>query len=128
MVATMFHRVLRLPEEVRSKYDISSMRWILHGAAPCPVEVKKAMIDWVGPIIYEYYAATEGGGCFIQPQEWLKKPGSVGRANEGTEVIVLDEEFKEVEQGEEGTIYFSAPSKGRFEYYKAEEKTSGAYW
>ena len=128
MVATMFHRVLRLPEEVRSKYDISSMRWILHGAAPCPVEVKKAMIDWVGPIIYEYYAATEGGGCFIQPQEWLKKPGSVGKANEGTEVIVLDEEFKEVEQGKEGTIYFSAPSKGRFEYYKAEEKTSGAYW
>ena len=128
MVATMFHRVLRLPEETRSKYDISSMRWILHGAAPCPVEVKKAMIDWGGPIIYEYYAATEGGGCFIQPQEWLKKPGSVGKANEGTEVIVLDEEFNKVEQGKEGTIYFSAPSKGRFEYYKAKEKTSGAYW
>ena len=72
-----------------------------------PWRVKKAMIDWVGPIIYEYYAATEGGGCFIQPQEWLKKPGSVGKANEGTEVIVLDEEFNTVEQGKEGTIYFS---------------------
>jgi long-chain acyl-CoA synthetase len=128
MVATMFHRVLRLPEEIRSKYDISSMRWILHGAAPCPVEVKKAMIDWMGPIVYEYYAATEGGGCFIQPLEWLDKPGSVGKANEGTEVKILDEEFNEVEPGQEGTIYFSAPSTGRFEYYKAEEKTSGAYW
>jgi acyl-CoA synthetase (AMP-forming)/AMP-acid ligase II len=128
MVATMFHRVLRLPEEIKSKYDISSMRWILHGAAPCPVEVKKAMIDWMGPIVYEYYAATEGGGCFIQPLEWLDKPGSVGKANEGTEVKILDEEFNEVEIGQEGTIYFSAPSTGRFEYYKAEEKTSGAYW
>ena len=128
MVATMFHRILRLPEETRSKYDLSSMRWILHGAAPCPVEVKQAMIDWMGPIVYEYYAATEGGGCFIQPEEWLKKPGSVGKANEGTEVKILDEDFKEVDLGKEGTIYFSAPSKGRFEYYKAEEKTSGAYW
>ena len=128
MVATMFHRILRLPEETRSKYNLSSMRWILHGAAPCPVEVKQAMIDWMGPIVYEYYAATEGGGCFIQPEEWLKKPGSVGKANEGTEVKILDEDFKEVDPGKEGTIYFSAPSKGRFEYYKAEEKTSGAYW
>ena len=90
MVATMFHRILRLPEETRSKYDISSLRWILHGAAPCPVEVKQAMIDWMGPIVYEYYAATEGGGCFIQPEEWLIKPGSVGKANEGTEVKILD--------------------------------------
>ena len=128
MVATMFHRILRLPEETKSRYDLSSMRWILHGAAPCPVEVKQGMMDWMGPILYEYYAATEGGGCFIQPKEWLEKPGSVGRANEGTEVKILDDNFKEVEIGEEGTIYFSAPSKGRFEYYKAEEKTSGAYW
>ena len=128
MVATMFHRILRLPEETRSRYDISSMRWILHGAAPCPVEVKQAMIDWMGPIVYEYYAATEGGGCFIKPEEWLNKPGSVGKANDGTEVKILDEDFREVDRGREGTIYFSAPSKGRFEYYKAEEKTSGAYW
>ena len=127
MVATMFHRILRLPEETKAKYDLSSMRWILHGAAPCPVEVKQGMMDWMGPILYEYYAATEGGGCFIQPEEWLKKPGSVGKANEGTEVKILDDNFDEVEIGEEGTIYFSAPSKGRFEYYKAKEKTSGAY-
>lgn len=128
MVATMFHRILRLPEHVRANYDISSLKWILHGAAPCPVEVKKAMLDYVGPVIFEYYAATEGGGCFIKPEEWAKKPGSVGMANVGTEVIVLDEEHEPVEQGKEGTIYFSAPATGRFEYYKSREKTSGAYW
>ena len=96
MVATMFHRILRLPEETKSRYDLSSMRWILHGAAPCPVEVKQGMMDWMGPILYEYYAATEGGGCFIEPKEWLEKPGSVGKANEGTEVKILDDNFKEV--------------------------------
>ena len=128
MVATMFHRMLRLPEDIKSKYDLSSMRWILHGAAPCPVEVKQSMMDWMGPILFEYYAATEGGGCFIEPREWLSKPGSVGKANEGTEVKILDENFEEVSIGQEGTIYFSAPSKGRFEYYKAEDKTNSAYW
>ena len=128
MVATMFHRVLRLPEEVRTKYKLDSLKWIIHGAAPCPVEVKKAMLDLMGPVLYEYYAATEGGGCYIGPEEWLKKPGSVGKANEGVEVLVLDEDHEQVEEGKEGTIYFKAPSKGRFEYYKAKEKTSGAYW
>ena len=127
MVATMFHRILRLPEEVRSSYDLSSMKWILHGAAPCPVEVKRAIIEWFGPIVFEYYAATEGGGCFIDSEEWLLKPGSVGKANEGVEVKILDEEDQEVKEGMEGTIYFKAPETGRFEYYKAKEKTSGAY-
>ena len=127
MVATMFHRILRLPEEVRSSYDLSSMKWILHGAAPCPVEVKRAIIEWFGPIVFEYYAATEGGGCFIDSKEWLLKPGSVGKANEGVEVKILDEEDQQVKEGMEGTIYFKAPETGRFEYYKAKEKTSGAY-
>ena len=127
MVATMFHRILRLPEEVRSSYDLSSMKWILHGAAPCPVEVKRAIIEWFGPIVFEYYAATEGGGCYIDSKEWLLKPGSVGKANEGVEVKILDEEDQEVKEGMEGTIYFKAPVTGRFEYYKAKEKTSGAY-
>ena len=122
MVATMFHRILRLPEEVRSSYDLSSMKWILHGAAPCPVEVKRAIIEWFGPIVFEYYAATEGGGCFIDSEEWLLKPGSVGKANEGVEVKILDEEDQEVQEGMEGTIYFKAPETGRFEYYKAKEK------
>ena len=80
------------------------------------------MMDWMGPILYEYYAATEGGGCFIQPEEWLKKPGSVGKANEGTEVKILDDNFDEVEIGEEGTIYFSAPSKGSSNITKQKRK------
>ncbi|MEJ2133090.1 MAG: AMP-binding protein, partial [Gammaproteobacteria bacterium] len=81
MVATMFHRLLKLPEEVRNKYDVSSLRVLLHGAAPCPVHTKHAIIEWFGPIVFEYYAATEGGGgYFIDTETWLQKPGTVGRA------------------------------------------------
>jgi long-chain acyl-CoA synthetase len=75
---------------VRKKYDVSSMRWIMHGAAPCPVHVKKEMMDWFGPVIHEYYSSTEGGGVYVGPHEWLKKPGTVGRAVPGVEVKLLD--------------------------------------
>ena len=81
MVSTMFHRLLALPEAVRKRYDVSSLRYVLHGAAPTPVHVKRAMMEWFGPVIFEYYAGTEGGGATITPEEWLKKPGSVGRAD-----------------------------------------------
>jgi long-chain acyl-CoA synthetase len=128
MVATMFHRLLMLPEEVRQKYDCSSLRYVLHGAAPCPVHVKQAMIDWLGPVIFEYYAATEGGGgFFIDPQEWMQKPGSVGKAPDENTNIIVDDAGNEVPQGEVGTIYFEAPKTGRFVYYKDEDKTSGSY-
>jgi long-chain acyl-CoA synthetase len=127
MVATMFHRLLSLPEEVRNRYDISKLRYVLHGAAPCPVHVKQAMMDWLGPVIYEYYAATEGGGgFFIGPEEWLEKPGSVGKAPEGADNRILDDDGNELPQGEVGTIYFKAPET-RFEYFKDAEKTSGSY-
>ena len=76
MVATMFHRLLALPCDVRTKYDLSALRFVLHGAAPCPVGVKRALIDWLGPVVYEYYAATEGAGTFVGPQEWMDKPGN----------------------------------------------------
>ena len=80
LVPIMFQRLLALPDEVKAKYDISSLRYIIHGAAPCPPEVKKAMIDWVGPIIHEYYAGSEGGAGFvITSEEWLAKPGTVGK-------------------------------------------------
>ncbi|MEM9624321.1 MAG: AMP-binding protein, partial [Pseudomonadota bacterium] len=80
MVATMFHRLLQLPEATRAQYDISSMQFLIHGAAPCPVHVKQAIIEWFGPIVWEYYAATEGGGGFlVGAEEWLTKPGTVGR-------------------------------------------------
>ncbi|MGB3811365.1 MAG: AMP-binding protein [Parvibaculum sp.] len=127
MVPTMFHRLLQLPEPVRESYDLSTLRWILHGAAPCPAHAKQAMIEWLGPCLYEYYAGTEGGGTFIYPEEWLKKPGSVGRATEGTVVRLVDENGDEVPQGETGTIYFKAPATGRFSYFKAEEKTAESY-
>lgn len=127
VVPTMLHRMLSLPPEVRGKYDYSTLRWILHGAAPCPAHVKQRAIEWFGPVVFEYYAATEGGGIFIDSHEWVKKPGTVGRVLPGVEVMIVDEAGSEVRPGEIGTIYFKAPEQGRFEYFKAPEKTEGAY-
>ena len=127
MVATMFHRLLALPDEVRNKYNTDSLRFVLHGAAPCPVHVKHAMIDWLGPVVYEYYAATEGGGgFFVEPEEWLTKPGTVGKAPPSADNRILDDAGNEVSQGDIGTIYFKAPAL-RFEYFKDSEKTSSSY-
>ncbi len=128
LVPTMFHRMLQLPETVRDRYDVSSMRWAVHGAAPCPVHVKQAMIEWWGPVLYEYYAATEGGGFWIDSHEWLEKPGSVGHvAPDRMTVRLLDDEGKETPTGDIGTVYFEAPAVGRFEYFKARAKTDDAY-
>ncbi len=128
MVATMFNRMLDLPVEVRDKYDVSSMRFLLHGAAPCPVETKRQMIDWFGPVIFEYYSSTEGGGGFlIGSEEWLSKPGSVGKCHDPASTKILDESHEEVSPGEVGTIFFRAPDSGRFVYFKDEEKTSSSY-
>ena len=125
MVATMFHRLLQLPDEVKAKYDVSSLKFVIHGAAPCPVHVKRSVIEWFGPIIWEYYAATEGGGgFFIGSEEWLTKPGTVGRPL--LENLILDDDGNEVAQGEVGTIYTRAP-ENKFEYYKDPEKTAGSY-
>lgn len=128
MVATMFHRLLELPAEVRGRYDLSSLKLVMHGAAPCPVHVKHAMIEWLGPILYEYYAATEGGNNFgIDSATWLTKPGSVGRTPTPENTRILDERGDDVPQGQMGTIYFRAPEVGRFEYFKAREKTDDSY-
>ena len=127
VVPTMLHRILLLPPEVRAKYDISTLRWILHGAAPCPVHVKRETIEWLGPVVFEYYGATEGGGVFVLPDEWVEKPGSVGRPTEGVVLQIQDENGKELPRGEIGTVYFKAPETGRFEYFKAPEKTASVY-
>jgi long-chain acyl-CoA synthetase len=128
MVATMFHRLLQLPETVRSQYDLSSLRFVIHGAAPTPVHEKRAMIDWLGPVVFEYYAATEGGGnYFVTAEEWLRKPGTVGRSSTPHLTRVLDDDGNDVPQGQSGTLYFKAPEIGRFEYFKAPEKTSQSY-
>jgi long-chain acyl-CoA synthetase len=127
LVPTMMHRMLQLPEATRKKYDISSMRWIIHGAAPCPAHVKQAMMEWFGPVIFEYYSSTEGGGVFVGPHEWLKKPGTVGKAVPGVEVKLLDLDGNPTPQGQEGLIYVKAPATGRFEYYKEQGKTDASY-
>jgi long-chain acyl-CoA synthetase len=129
MVPTMFHRLLSLPDEVKRKYDISSLIFILHGAAPCPVDVKRRLMEWLGPIVWEYYAATEGSGTLVSPQQWLRRPGTVGKVEPPDHVRILDADRAEAAPGEIGTVYLKAPTPeaGRFQYYKAPEKTAGAY-
>jgi long-chain acyl-CoA synthetase len=128
MVPTMFHRLLAVEPDVRDRYDISSLRRIVHGAAPCPVHVKQALMDWLGPIVFEYYAATEGGGTTVTPEEWLAKPGTVGKAEPGN-IQIRDDEGNVLPPGEVGTIYNLAPEEAeeRFEYFKDTDKTSRAY-
>jgi len=124
-VPTMFVRMLALPHEIRGKYDISSHRCAIHAAAPCPVPVKRAMIEWWGPILREYYAGSEGiGTAFIDSETWLKKPGSVGRPAYGR-VHILDEEGAPLPPGETGRIWFEGGPK--FAYHNDPEKTAQAY-
>jgi len=120
-VPTMFHRLLRLPEEVRMRYQIDSMKAAIHGAAPCPVHIKAQMIDWWGPIISEYYSGTEGiSATLITSAEWLAHRGSVGRAVDGV-IHILDQDCHEVPAGMVGKGYFE--SDARFEYWNAPGKT-----
>jgi fatty-acyl-CoA synthase len=122
MVPTMFIRMLRLPDEERLRHDLSSLRAVIHAAAPCPVDVKREMIDWLGPIIYEYYSATEIYLLTaINSQESLARPGSVGRAHVGTP-HVLDDEGNELAPGQAGTIWSEGGAS--FEYHNAPEKTA----
>jgi long-chain acyl-CoA synthetase len=129
MVPIMFQRLLALPEAVKAKYDISSLRYVIHGAAPCPPEVKKAMIDWIGPIIHEYYAGSEGGaGFLIDSHEWLARPGTVGRLPAPDAAKLLNEEGEEItERNRPGTIYFKVSAVAPFEYFKDPVKTASAH-
>jgi long-chain acyl-CoA synthetase len=127
MVPTMFHRLLALPDDVRRSYDLSSLRVIVHGAAPCPVALKQRMFEWLGPVVYEYYAATEGPGTCVEPAEWLARPGTVGHPDPPDHVIVGDEAGAPLPPGEVGFVYVKAPLSGRFEYFKDSERTAAAY-
>jgi long-chain acyl-CoA synthetase len=128
LVPTMFHRLLRLPEAERVAVDVSSLRLVLHGAAPCPVHVKRAMIEWWGPVLLEYYAATEGVGTFVTSQEWLQRPGTVGRPATRDHIRVVDPVTGEDQPpGEVGTIYLKAPATGRFDYFGDAAKTEASY-
>lgn len=111
-VPTMFVRLLRLPGEVRRRYDLSSHRVAVHGAAPCPPETKRAMLDWWGPIVHEYYGSSEGyGRTTIGPDEWLTRPGSVGRPA-GSTVHVADPDGRPLGPGEVGRVWFARPGAG----------------
>jgi long-chain acyl-CoA synthetase len=126
LVPIMFQRLLALPDEVKARYDLSSVRYIVHGAAPCPPEVKTAMIEWFGPVLNEYYAGSEGGaGFMIDSHEWLKKPGSVGKRPVLMDSKILDDAGNECPPGVAGTIYHQLPPGG-FTYYKDEGKTAAA--
>jgi long-chain acyl-CoA synthetase len=121
-VPTHFVRMLRLPEEVRRKYDLSSLKVAIHAAAPCPAQVKEQMLAWWGPVLYEYYAGTEGNGMtFITPAEWLKKKGSVGKPIHG-ELHICDDEGRELSANTEGVVYFAGTRE--FVYHNAPEKTA----
>ncbi|QYI99879.1 acyl-CoA synthetase [Thalassovita mediterranea] len=124
LVPTMFVKMLKLPKDVREKYDVSSLRSAIHAAAPCPVPVKEQMIEWWGPVIEEYYAGSEGNGMtWINSEDWLKHKGSVGKPVHG-ELHVCDEEGNELPVGEAGTIYYSGTTPPN--YHNDPEKTKGA--
>jgi acyl-CoA synthetase (AMP-forming)/AMP-acid ligase II len=119
-VPTMFVRMLKLPLEVRSRYDVSSLQCVLHAAAPCAVDVKQSMMQWFGPIIHEYYGGTEGfAGTMIGPDEWLSHPGSVGRPL--TPIHIVGEDGEELPVGETGEVYFEGGPE--FEYFNDPDKT-----
>jgi acyl-CoA synthetase (AMP-forming)/AMP-acid ligase II len=124
VVPTMFIRLLKLPEQVRKRHDYSSLKAMIHAAAPCPVPIKQAMIDWLGPVIEEYYAGTEGSGFVtVSSAEWLKRPGTVGRAKIG-KIRICNDEGHELHAGEIGNIYFSDGPE--FIYHNAPEKTASS--
>ncbi|GAA0972508.1 fatty-acid--CoA ligase FadD4 [Acrocarpospora macrocephala] len=122
VVPTQMHRLLALDPAVRGSFDVSSMRNLIHGAGPCPPAVKRGVIDWFGPVIYEYYGASEAAGTVISAREWLARPGSVGRAQPGTAVKIMDEHGRELGPGERGRVYLELGPRA-FEYRGDPEKT-----
>ncbi|MGE0726856.1 MAG: AMP-binding protein [Acidimicrobiia bacterium] len=120
-VPTMFVRMLKLPQAVRDRYDVSSLKAAVHAAAPCPVDVKRAMIEWWGPVLHEYYAGTEGNGfVYCNAEQWLAHPGTVGQPL-NCRLHIVGEDGEELPQGEEGTIYFEGGAS--FEYHNDPDKT-----
>jgi long-chain acyl-CoA synthetase len=123
MVPTMLIRLLKLPEEVRRQYDTSSLRHVIHAAAPCPADIKRAMIQWWGPVIFEYYGSTESGALtFATSDDALKKPGTVGKVLDGVELRFLDDNGDPLPQGEIGEIYSRAAGSPDFTYHNKPEK------
>lgn len=126
MVPTMFHRMLQLPQEVKDRYDVTSLRQVVHTGAACPVAVKQGIMDWWGPVLYEYYGSTESTIAFaVKPLEWLARPGTVGRPAPTFEARILDEDGTELPPGEPGMIYVRSATVN-FEYRKDPAKTAAS--
>jgi long-chain acyl-CoA synthetase len=124
LVPTQFVRLLALSDEDRQRYDTTSLRHVIHGAAPCSPEIKRRMIGWLGPVIDEYYASTEGvGGTIIFSDEWLSKPGSVGKARNDNRIVIMDDDGTVLPPGQIGTVYSTAIARAPFEYFKDPDKT-----
>jgi long-chain acyl-CoA synthetase len=126
MVPTQFKRLLSLPAETRRRYDLSSMRWLIHAAAPCPAGIKRAMLDWWGPCVYEYYAATEGGGTIATPQDWLERPGTVGTPWPDSQIMVVADDGMPCPPGVPGIVYLKM-GDSTFEYFEDPAKTAAAW-
>lgn len=127
MVPTMFRQLLALPEERRRAFRAPALRAVVHGGEPCPQPVKRRMIDWMGPILIEYYGMTEGGLTIATSDEWLARPGTVGKAQLGMQVLILGPNGERLGPNQQGTIHFLPASGRTFEYRKAPEKTAAAY-
>jgi long-chain acyl-CoA synthetase len=125
MVPTQFHRLLRLPEAVRDRYDVSSLHSIVHAAAPCPRPVKEQMMAWWGPVIWETYGGMEGAATIAKPHRWLEKPGTVGRPIRGVRLFILDDDGNELPPGEVGHVYMD--NGVGFRYHEDPEQTGTAY-
>lgn len=124
MVPTMFHRLLRLPDPVRGQHRTSSLQNVIHAAAPCPPAIKERMMEWWGPILYEYYGATETGTiAFVRPRDWLSHPGTVGQPPEGVQIKVLDDEERKVARGVAGQLCVLTPQGRTFSYHNDPAKT-----
>ena len=126
MVPTQFRRLLALPADVRARADVSSLRHVIHSAAPCPVDVKRQMIAWWGDVIYEYYAASEGGGTLATPQEWRAHPGTVGKAWPISQLKIVRDDGADAAPGEVGTVYMSM-GQHTFAYHKDRGKTESSW-
>jgi long-chain acyl-CoA synthetase len=126
MVPTQFSRLLALPEDVRAAADVSSLSHVIHSAAPCPVDVKRRMLAWWGDVIYEYYAASEGGGTLATPVDWRAHPGTVGKAWPISKLLVTRDDGSPCAPGEVGTVYMSM-GQHRFEYHKDKKKTEASF-
>jgi long-chain acyl-CoA synthetase len=127
MVPSMFVRLLKLPRATRERYSVSSLRFVSHGCAPCPMEVKRDLLAWWGPIIWEAYGSSEASGTIVSPEEWLRYPGTVGRPYATSAVRILDSEGRDMPAGEAGLVYLRRFTGDRFAYRGEPEKTRAAW-